>query len=450
LQNGFNIGNKGINIFLTKGKTTIMFDKIMRTNKGFILGVDMLPSTRKSCVATMMLDRGKNIPKPILHGLLAHASNDSAKKTADFYGWKTTGDSNACEDCATAKARQKNLKKTTETKSNLAGERLMIDISSIKGESFGGSKYWLLILDDCTDQCWSKFLTAKSHTAKVLVPFIKELKTKHDKTVKYIRCDNAGENKATDTACAKEGLGIQFEYTAPGTPQQNGRVERKFATLYGRVRSMMNHANLPLTIRKGVWTEAAATATNIDTFLVTNNKPVASYNAFHEKESPFVRHLRTFGEIGVVLNHAKKAIKGKLDNRGRHCMMLGYADNHAKDVYRMLNLETNRVLLTRDIIWLKKMYGAWKTTDADNTSDDESINDLELQATKAGRETDDLSIDDATESSDDGDDDEDEQPPTNDPVSPRVLRAMKKSRQSEHHQPSYTRSRDSHWRHQQP
>ncbi len=68
LQNGFNIGNKGINIFLTKGKTAITFDKIMRTNKGFILRVDMLPSTRKSCVATMMLDRGKNLPKPILNG----------------------------------------------------------------------------------------------------------------------------------------------------------------------------------------------------------------------------------------------------------------------------------------------------------------------------------------------------------------------------------------------
>jgi hypothetical protein len=71
-------------------------------------------------------------------------------------------------------------------------------------------------------------------------------------------------------------------------------------------------------------------------------------------------------------------------------MMLGYTDNHAKDVYRMLNLETNRILLTRDIIWLKKMYGAWKTSDADNTSDDESINNLELQATNAGRESDDL------------------------------------------------------------
>jgi ribosomal protein L32 len=152
---------------------------------------------------------------------LAHASNDSAKKTANFYGWKTTGDSNACEDCATAKARQKNLKKTTETKSNLAGERLMIDISSIKGEGFGRSKYWLPILNNCTDQCWSNFLTAKIHTAKVLGPFIKELKIKREKTVKYIRCDNAGENKATHTVCAKEGLGIQFKYTAPGTPRKN-------------------------------------------------------------------------------------------------------------------------------------------------------------------------------------------------------------------------------------
>jgi hypothetical protein len=107
-------------------------------------------------------------------------------------------------------------------------------------------------------------------------------------------------------------------------------------------------------------------------------------------------------------------------------MMLRYANNHAKDVYRMLNLETNRVLLTRDIIWLKKMYGAWKTSDADTTSDDESINDLELQATKAGRETEGPSIGDTTESSGDGDEDEDEQPPTKDPVSPRVLRAMKK------------------------
>ena len=30
---------------------------------------------------------------------------------------------------------------------------------------------------------------------------------------------------------------LQFEYTARGTPQRNGRIERKFATFYGRIRA---------------------------------------------------------------------------------------------------------------------------------------------------------------------------------------------------------------------
>jgi hypothetical protein len=66
-----------------------------------------------------------------------------------------------------------------------------------------------------------KVLTAKNHTLKVLVPpFIKELKSKYKKTVKYIWCDNAGESLALDMARTKEGQGIQFEYMAPGTPPQ--------------------------------------------------------------------------------------------------------------------------------------------------------------------------------------------------------------------------------------
>ena len=34
--------------------------------------------------------------------------------------------------------------------------------------------------------------------------------------------------------CAAEDLGIEFEFTAPDTPQQNGVVERAFATQIGR------------------------------------------------------------------------------------------------------------------------------------------------------------------------------------------------------------------------
>ena len=39
--------------------------------------------------------------------------------------------------------------------------------------------------------------------------------------------------------CDKQNLGIIFEFSAPGTPQQNSVVERKIPTLMGRSRAMM-------------------------------------------------------------------------------------------------------------------------------------------------------------------------------------------------------------------
>eukprot|EP00977_Amphora_coffeiformis_P000045 scaffold9_cov76-Amphora_coffeaeformis.AAC.1 len=41
-------------------------------------------------------------------------------------------------------------------------------------------------------------------------------------------------------------------------------------------------------------------------------------------------------------------------------MMLGYSDIHSSKVYRMFNLETERVILTCDIIWLNKYWGIYK------------------------------------------------------------------------------------------
>ena len=41
--------------------------------------------------------------------------------------------------------------------------------------------------------------------------------------VKFIHCNNAGENKKPEEKCNADGLGIIFEYTATGTPQQNAK-----------------------------------------------------------------------------------------------------------------------------------------------------------------------------------------------------------------------------------
>ena len=77
-----------------------------------------------------------------------------------------------------------------------------------------------------------------------VLKFIKKLKSEENKTVKFIQCDNAGENNKLQELLDNKGMGIKFEYTAVDTPQQNGKVERKFATLYGKVRSALNAAKL--------------------------------------------------------------------------------------------------------------------------------------------------------------------------------------------------------------
>ena len=53
--------------------------------------------------------------------------------------------------------------------------------------------------------------------------------------------DNAGENKALETESDKNNLGIIFESTAPGTPQQNGVVERAFVTVMGCESCRIHH-----------------------------------------------------------------------------------------------------------------------------------------------------------------------------------------------------------------
>ena len=75
---------------------------------------------------------------------------------------------------------------------------------------------------------------------------------------------------------------IIFEYTAPGTPQQNGVVERVFVTVMGRARAMMNHAGFTMAKRQQLWCEAAQTATMLDNILVQESAKSPPFTQFLE------------------------------------------------------------------------------------------------------------------------------------------------------------------------
>ena len=71
---------------------------------------------------------------------------------------------------------------------------------------------------------------------------------------------------------SEQNLDVKFEYTGPLTPQRNGKAERKFQTLYGRIRAMFNDAGIEGDFRKGVWDECASTATYYENIIVSKEK----------------------------------------------------------------------------------------------------------------------------------------------------------------------------------
>ena len=63
---------------------------------------------------------------------------------------------------------------------------------------------------------------------------------------------------------------LRFEFTAPGTPQQNAVAERKFPTIMGSGRAMMNHAGLDENYKRKLWCETISRATKLDNLMVRN------------------------------------------------------------------------------------------------------------------------------------------------------------------------------------
>ena len=370
LTQGCSIGNEGKKIYLIKDKFKLMFDQEIKTKSGYVVGVKIIPRIENNDnTALPAITKNKPIQHDILHNTLGHISDESMRKTAKYYNLQLTKKETSCGDCLLAKARQKNIPKLNENRSKIPGQRLFFDVSSIKNKSFGGSKFWLMIMDDATDYIWSYFLKNKSEVPTYIIELIKELKEKHNIKVEILHCDNAGENLMTERKCKEEGLGIKMEYTAPNTPQQNGRIERKFPTLYGRVRAMLNAAQVSKTLRKGLWAECAKTATLLENICVGVHEDQPSYTKFFKKDNDTLWHMHPFGEIAIVTK--KKKLQSKLENTGIPAICLGHADNHAKDVYRMLNLNTYKVIITRDIRWMNMTYKHYMNKQGEQIDDDE-------------------------------------------------------------------------------
>ena len=133
-------------------------------------------------------------------------------------GWILTGEWIKCIHCSLAKIKTETI--TKRVKFNIPKEMKLIkveqkvegtylhfgiDISKGPGASYGGNKFWILIVDikrtedNGTDMSWSRFAKRKNDLVDVVENFFDMLEKK-GKLVKLIeikiRLENAGENVA--------------------------------------------------------------------------------------------------------------------------------------------------------------------------------------------------------------------------------------------------------------
>jgi hypothetical protein len=96
--------------------------------------------------------------------------------------------------------------------------------------------------------------------------FLQNMKEKID--LRYVRMDNAGENKVLENELIS--MGIDVEYTAPHMPQHKGVTERAISTSISRTSAMMTQAGLSTSMNKTLWGEGMSTAVVVISILTKN------------------------------------------------------------------------------------------------------------------------------------------------------------------------------------
>ncbi|KAI3813246.1 hypothetical protein L1987_17965 [Smallanthus sonchifolius] len=201
--------------------------------------------------------------------------------------------------------------------------------------SMGKKSYCLVITDDYTRFSWVYFLRTKDETAEILKSYILKAENQSNQKVKIIRCDKGTEFKNNTLNCFCESKGIERQYSAPRTPQQNGVAERRNIILIESARSMLADSKLPLTF----WAEAVSTA-----FYVQNRvlivKPLnkTPYELWFQRV-PYIGFLKPFGcPCTILITHGVLPKFGAKSDEG---YFVGYSSQ--SKAYRVFNSRTRIV-----------------------------------------------------------------------------------------------------------
>ncbi|KAL4309595.1 hypothetical protein GQ457_01G033490 [Hibiscus cannabinus] len=261
-----------------------------------------------------------------------------------------------CDSCQLGKSHSLPFSLDGVKRANMKLELVHSDLCGpMKTSSMNGSKYFVLFIDDLTRMCWVYFLKSKLNVLSTFKEFKIFVENQSDCKLKVLRTDNGGEYVSNEFNDFYRDSGILHQLIVPRTPQQNGVCERRNRTILEMARCMLFEKHLP----KLFWAEVVATAVYLLNRLAT--KAVDGKTPFEawSGSKPSVKHLRVFGSI--CYSHIYANMRSKLDERAWRGIFVGYSSQSKG--YRIYNLESKMIVVSRDVIFYEDSYWNWEKND---------------------------------------------------------------------------------------
>lgn len=276
-----------------------------------------------------------------------------------------------CEDCLTANQPRTPFKSINKARRQEVLELIHADLSGpFPVPSLGGSKYAMVIVDDCSRRASVYFLNHKDEAAVNIKDYVRQAELQTGKRVKRLRTDNGGEFLGAELRGFLANKGIIHERTAPHSPAQNGVAERMNRTLVEAARSLLTDSKLP----DEFWAEAMNTAAYVRNRcgkkMLEGKVPEEVYTTRRQS----VKYFRTFGCLAYISIPEYRG--AKLASRSRPVIFLGYCND--RKAYRFYDPRKETVIVSRDVTFIEDKKGSGLL--AGIARNEERRNDLEYVA----------------------------------------------------------------------
>lgn len=228
-------------IDLTTGVTVL----IRQRNKHvYAVDTSNTPIEKLMCLSLMEKD-------PLLwHKQLGHASQVQLNKLISenlVIGLLKTKFKSVkvCEACTRGKQVKFSFKSNQVISTTKSLELIHMDLCvPMRVKSRGGKRYAFVLVDNYPRYTWIMFLTSKDDMFEDFCSLIRKFERKLENKLVAIRSDHGNEFEHSKFIQFCSSKGIEHNFSALRTPQQNGVVERKNKTLQEMARTMMLGNNI--------------------------------------------------------------------------------------------------------------------------------------------------------------------------------------------------------------